>query len=252
MGQELTRHEALRVLDLPPDAGPEAVKQAYRRLARTLHPDTGGDTEQFLQVQVAYERLAGSPAVARERRRASPRARPSRARRAGHPPTREWSDEEVDLSAVDWDATVRGRGTVPLDTHAVARALARPHGGPVRPLTARSRAPGSPTNRWVHLVADLGASLHVGPATTRGRPHHDVELEVRSGARKGRRVLETGDLPGDWVLTRGSSATIVTTVLPPSTDRRATAQRAAEQLARGLDRLGWPLQDWYAAVGILR
>lgn len=246
MTEDLTRHEALRILALSDDAGPDAVKQAYRRLARAVHPDTGGDTEAFRDLQRAYERLLDTPAVARERRRTAHRAQPSRSQRAGHPPTQVWSDEAVDPCAIDWDATVTGRGPVPLDVHVVARSLARDHEGPVHPLTARSRGPRSPMNRWVHLADDFGAVLHVGPATERGRRGHDVELRVRANARKGRRTLETGELPADWVLTRGSSSTTALSVLPPSTEGRVTAQRAATALSEGLDRLGWPLAAWYA------
>ena len=33
----MTREEALHNLNLPPDAGPEAVEKAYQRLARRYH-----------------------------------------------------------------------------------------------------------------------------------------------------------------------------------------------------------------------
>ncbi|CAM2005189.1 DNA-J related domain-containing protein [Acanthopleuribacter pedis] len=48
-----SRDEALRVFGLTPHAGPGAVKQRFRELVRTHHPDFGGDRARFHQVMVA-------------------------------------------------------------------------------------------------------------------------------------------------------------------------------------------------------
>ena len=40
-----TAMDPYQALDLSADATVEAVKAAYRRLARTHHPDRGGDTD---------------------------------------------------------------------------------------------------------------------------------------------------------------------------------------------------------------
>lgn len=45
-------------LGLSKDAGPDEIKKAYRSLARTHHPDKGGDAEKFKKVQEAYETLS--------------------------------------------------------------------------------------------------------------------------------------------------------------------------------------------------
>jgi Ca-activated chloride channel homolog len=48
-------------LGLPPDATPEEIRRAYRQLVLHLHPDKNvnkGDTELFLDIQQAYERLS--------------------------------------------------------------------------------------------------------------------------------------------------------------------------------------------------
>ena len=45
-------------LGLAKDAPPEEIKKAYRSLARTHHPDKGGDAEKFKKVQEAYETLS--------------------------------------------------------------------------------------------------------------------------------------------------------------------------------------------------
>lgn len=245
-GGELTRREALAVLSLPADADEEAVKRAYRRLARELHPDAGGDVAAFRELQVAYERLLVTPLHADERRPPRP-GRPSRRTRAGDAPTRLWSDGAADVGDIDWDGHVGATGLVPLDIDVVARALVRPHAGPVRPLTARSRGPRSLLNRWLHLVADdLTATMHVRPARARGRQGHDVEVWIRVWARAGRRLVDAATLPDDWIRQRGSSTTTLIRTIAPSTDRQMTAARAARIVEDGLAAAGWPLGTWYA------
>ncbi len=243
----MTRQQALHVLALPPDADDAAVKRAYRQLARTAHPDAGGDAATFRDLQLAYERLVTSPPVARERQRRPSHARPSRRTREGDTPTQPWSEHGAAVDDVDWDAPAPGDGMVALDLSLLARALARPHAGPVHPVTARSRGPRSPVNRWLHLLADdLTATLAVRPARERGRRGHDVEVWLRAWSRRERKLLETATLPDDWVLLRGSSSTTAIRTLAPSQERRATAARAARAADVALDRVGWPLTAWYA------
>ncbi|MFM7085573.1 MAG: DnaJ domain-containing protein [Cyanobium sp.] len=51
------RLEALWLLGLEAGAGPEAIKRAYRQLAKRHHPDLGGDAEAFLRLDAAYRLL---------------------------------------------------------------------------------------------------------------------------------------------------------------------------------------------------
>ncbi|MFB6135184.1 MAG: J domain-containing protein [Halobacteriaceae archaeon] len=53
----LSREEAAGVLGVTPDASPEAVRRAYRERVKEVHPDRGGDEDDFERVRDAYERL---------------------------------------------------------------------------------------------------------------------------------------------------------------------------------------------------
>jgi len=48
------------ILGVSKNASNEDIKNAYRRLARTHHPDKGGDKDQFQKIQEAYETLSNS------------------------------------------------------------------------------------------------------------------------------------------------------------------------------------------------
>lgn len=51
---------AYEVLGVAPDVDEEALRKAYRLRLRVTHPDTGGDSALFVQVQLAWE-LVGTP-----------------------------------------------------------------------------------------------------------------------------------------------------------------------------------------------
>jgi DnaJ-domain-containing protein 1 len=48
---------ALALLGLEPGASQAAIKAAYRRLAKSHHPDMGGDGEAFRRLEAAYRLL---------------------------------------------------------------------------------------------------------------------------------------------------------------------------------------------------
>lgn len=54
----LSPAEARSVLEVAPEANQEAIRRAYRDRIKEVHPDRGGDAEQFDRVRQAYERLA--------------------------------------------------------------------------------------------------------------------------------------------------------------------------------------------------
>lgn len=51
----MTHYDTLGVSE---SAGPDEIKKAYRKLANQHHPDKGGDTTKFQQIQSAYEILS--------------------------------------------------------------------------------------------------------------------------------------------------------------------------------------------------
>jgi DnaJ-domain-containing protein 1 len=53
----LERQQALKVLELPPNATPLQIKRRYRALAKRHHPDRGGDPKQMQRIIAAYELL---------------------------------------------------------------------------------------------------------------------------------------------------------------------------------------------------
>ncbi len=250
--------EARALLGVGAHASADEVRRAYRRLARTAHPDAGGDPADFHRLQQALAVLleprprpappAASPSTSRM-------TRPSTRTRMGGTGWGEsseprWHEEAVDLTHVAWDAPLPGA------PHAwtrdlLARAVVAGEDGPVvRPATGVSRRPGSRLNRFAGwLNSDLLCRWVVRPARERGVVGHDVELALALHGTRARRLADDASWPLGWTRERRPSTTRITAVLTPSRDPRATALRAADHLADGLDVLGWPLGDWYRVEG---
>ena len=56
---DMTSAEALQILGLTPGADEQSIKEAHRRLMRTLHPDRGGDPKKAAKVNRAKDILLG-------------------------------------------------------------------------------------------------------------------------------------------------------------------------------------------------
>jgi molecular chaperone DnaJ len=63
------RRDPHRVLGVPPNASPEDLHDAYRRLVKQHHPDRNGGsaqaTRRFQEIQEAYDELRNRPAPSR-------------------------------------------------------------------------------------------------------------------------------------------------------------------------------------------
>ena len=245
--------EALRLLEVGPDADADQIRRAYRRKARTEHPDAGGDVDAFQRLQSAVQllldrppdpRTATSPSTGTTRR---PSTTTSMAGGAwGEAASPRWHDGGADTTAVDWGLEV------PDGSHAWSRdllavALAADGPGPISPAAGRSRRPGARTNRLVGaMAADLLASFHVAPAADRGVAGHDVALVLRTPPGRARKRLDDAPLPLGWTKERRPDSTVASLLLHPSRDRRTTALRAADTLDAALSLMDWPLPQWRA------
>lgn len=175
--------------------------------------------------------------------------RPSRSRADWEHDQRRATSAAVDLDRIDWERPLPD-GASALSRDLLARWLASGDAGPVRPIVATSRAPGSRLNRAApKLSGDLTASLEIGPdRDDRGRTV--VAVRLSAGNRRARRALDEVGLDGGWVRRRGSATTTVHRTLTPDAERRVTALAVVDALAELLDRARWPLPTWLVtAVG---
>jgi hypothetical protein len=248
-----SRAQARALLGVGADASADEVRRAYRRLARRAHPDAGGDAAAFHRLQQAVAVLLEpppQPAAPTASPSTSSHTRPSTATRMGGTGWGEssgprWYTSAVDTTVVDWTAEL------PAPPHAWTRDLvalaAVSAGAPVvAVVTGVSRKPGSRLNRlsgW--LSGDLLARWWMRPARARGIVDHDVELRLELRGARARRLADDAVWPLGWTRERRPSTTLVSSVVTPSRDPRATALRAADQLVAGLAVLGWPIDDWY-------
>lgn len=56
-GPDSARRDPYEILGVRPDAPQEIIEAAYRARAKSLHPDVGGDADEFRQLQDAYDRI---------------------------------------------------------------------------------------------------------------------------------------------------------------------------------------------------
>lgn len=57
---DMSSDEALKILGLAPGANPQDIKDAHRRLIRTMHPDRGGDAHKAAKINRAKDVLTGN------------------------------------------------------------------------------------------------------------------------------------------------------------------------------------------------
>lgn len=57
---DMSREDAYRVLGLEPGSGKDEIREAYHRLIKRLHPDSGGSAVLMAQITAARDRLLGN------------------------------------------------------------------------------------------------------------------------------------------------------------------------------------------------
>lgn len=233
--------EALDVLGLRGPVDAATVKRAYRRLARELHPDAGGDAGEFHRVRAAFEAIGEGTAAMRG---PAPQEHVASVRRRWWDAHGAWHDAPVERDGIDLSRQAPDGGATRADLDLLASLLAVDE--PINPVRLHSRAPGSRLHHiitWLQL--DLLAQVQVAPATTGPRPGHDIDASVRSSGGRGRRLLAGASVPDGWTRSRGSESVLIHRRFRPCRDPRDTAVRLARQIHEALEGLGWPLGEWF-------
>lgn len=240
----LSHQRARDLLSVGHRATPDEIRRAYRRAARTHHPDAGGDADTFRDVVDAADLLLG-----RAERERPIEASPSTGRRA-YPSTMGQyaasgpADEPVDTSVLDGaEAPATGqRWSRPGVAAAVLRAF--DESGPDQ-IEGISRRPGSLLNRFGrHLSDDLLSRWEVTGARHRGVAGRDLEV-VATFPPGGRKRIDRADLPSGWSTTRNPAGTMSTHVVRPAATTDETAVLVAQVIDQMCSAIGWPLGDWY-------
>ncbi len=238
----MSHHRARELLQVDRHATADDIRRAYRRAARSHHPDAGGDAQTFQDLVAAVDLLldradreppvAASPSTGR-------RAYPSTAGQHGR-----GHAADVDLSVLA-NATAPGTGDA-WSVGGVAAAVAGAYdtSGPDR-ISGVSRRPGSFLNRFGrHLSGDLLSRWEVTGASRRGVAGRDLEV-VASFPPGGRRRIDRASVPPGWSTTRNPGVTESTYVVRPGPSEAATAVQVAEVLEQFCTAIKWPLGDWY-------
>lgn len=230
--------EALDVLGLRGPAAAEDVKRAYRRLARELHPDAGGDTAAFQRVRAAFEAIGGGTAT---RTGPAPQQRTASVDDRWWDAGSAWHDEHVERGDIDPTAPLPVERPMRADTAVLAQLVRRS-----TPAVLHSRSPGSRLHRFISwLDPDLLATVVVRHTKEGRRAGHDLEVEVTASGGRGRRLLAGCQPPGSWTLARGSETARLRRQFRPSRDPDDTAVRIAREVEDALRRIEWPLGEWF-------
>lgn len=228
-------------LGVPRGADDAELRRAFRTLARTHHPDVGGDPERFDRIRRAFALLSDDPA-------APPTVtsgRPSRRAPTVHDP----GSDHADLRPLEPDErreVLAGRLT--LDAQVLVRWLVGERG--LVGFSAASRAPGARANRLAHALAE-GSTSTLTIATAPGGGSAALRVTLVARPRSARRALDALRLDGaergrGWVRQRGSASTRLHqdhALGPRSSDAAAAAVAELDAL---LARLAWPLGHWRA------
>ena len=229
------------VLEIPIDATSDAIKAAWRRLARQHHPDVAsGDAgverhanRRMAEINAAYHELSDPE------RRQQHRAAAARAARDGH--FGEWpgtagNGDSVPTPDYRTGRTSRGGSNRPVTARIDTSALLRPRNAILHPLE-RSPLPGLPPRpRFAEDREPPRASTPSGPTHRRPGPNLEGEMPLLADALETR--LKFGKFEG---LTLADVAELEPTYVDwivRTIDRDAGLVLAARVVLRYLDRSG--------------
>ena len=173
------------VLGLPVDATAEAIKTAWRRLARQHHPDVAsgdkavqqGATRTMAEINAAYQELR-DPQKRRLHREAA--TRDPRTRRPPAEPFDEYTRPYAEPSRPFWGA--RPRPPRPVTARIDTSSLLRPRNSTLRPLE-RSPLPGLPPRPRAMMGHEPPrASDPTGPMRRHHGPVLDMDLPTLAEA----------------------------------------------------------------------
>lgn len=228
----MDRRAALTVLGLDDAADLDGLKQRFRILARSRHPDLGGDPADFQALHAAYELL---------QRELSSRPEPNGPRVARGRPSR----GDLGDTATDLDRLALSEAAEVIVANVMAEGVVR----------RVSRAPGAWTNR---LAASLStgstSSLDValppvprGPDAPEGSMSRRGRVELTARGRAARRAVARLDVAGiagpTWARRRGDAIVVVEADIGAA-DVATTARRTVAAAVLLLDALRWPLEQW--------
>jgi len=183
-----TQTHCYQLLGLSESATLTEVKRAYRRLARTMHPDTGGDHARFAEITAAYNVLTGRSAPAK----AAPRSRPDEdfdrdaafadfRRRAAHFRTRTGASAQPESAAQPQASSTppQPEGEAPFEGAPQAEAAS------VDGLETAQVTPEVPTqpSLWARLRSRLrrARARAIDGTDVRTSLHVDLEMLLRGG-----------------------------------------------------------------------
>jgi len=258
---------ALERLGLDRTVDIDHVKQHFRRLAHDHHPDRGGDSAHFAELNLAYRVLLEH----HEPRPAPPRVAQGRPSREPTPTEHAPDTETLTAEPLDREELTRLRAwgsRVRADAALLSRLLVTdpPAGTPVRlrAVVLRSRAPGARSNGLSALLSE-GSSSELRLCDRRDRTHGggepggpalgDATIVLLARGRAARRAvdglgLDVRRLGANWRRERGDTSVRLRTTVSAvdAADRAARVAHRAETL---LCALAWPLEEWSLDIASL-
>lgn len=209
------------VLGVAPDAELDVIRTAYRRQARTAHPDRGGSAEDFSRIQQAWEVLGDLDKRAEyDRRRGGGSA-------AGHAKPAQASESGADdPSSPAFTYSPRG-GTW------ASSARSRKAGSSSRPSTKESPTPSGQALAAPVYDPDLASAQPLSLTVTSQKVHGENTVRGIFGAGRARRVQgRVTDLISRHVLDELPAARLFLDVLLSPAENLPTGRRAAKSLPR--------------------